>query len=327
MKLDKNSFEKYFKGFFIIDCVVRRRNILYIIIEEEDDEATNTPPKEPARTRVIAAIDLPNVQPWGYSNLTGMQRLVGGASSVPKEQFVGVSLNFHVYALGSGDDQLEKDLCGGPDEEGNLVGMRGALSKLRTIEGSLWLAGSGRTIGQRLGTDFWAWHDAIPHKSLLDDGGFRDIDGFSGHDIYAVGGHGDIWHYDGKAWKQIAFPSNMSLKTVCCAGDGYVYIGAQQGTVFKGRNNEWKCIYQGEMALAFKDMVWHDNMVWCTSDYGLWSIENDKLIEADVPQNVYACSGNLSVGDGVMLLAGLHGAVLHDGAGWHTIIDFVNFSD
>lgn len=75
--------------------------------------------------------------------------------------------------------------------------------------------------------------------------GFEDIDGFNINDIYCVGGRGDVWHSDGMKWKQTHFPSNLDLYTVCCAGDGYVYISGYGGTTFKGRGDQWKQIYKG----------------------------------------------------------------------------------
>jgi hypothetical protein len=160
----------------------------------------------------------------------------------------------------------------------------------------------------------------IPDKDKHE--GFHDIDGFASDDIYAAGGHGDLWHFDGTAWKQVPFPSNMTLESLCCAGDGEVYIGAESGTLFKGRGNRWKLIERNAMALPFRDMVWFQDKVWCTSDYGLWVIHKDKAVPADVPASVSVCAGHLSVGDGVMLLAGIYGAVLHDGRAWQPIIDF-----
>ena len=74
------------------------------------------------------------------------------------------------------------------------------------------------------------------------------------------------------------------------------------------------------MTLAFKDMVWFDGKVWCTSDYGLWVIKDGKLKEAELPAEVTACAGNLSVGDGVMLLAGMYGATVYDGKTWTRLI-------
>jgi hypothetical protein len=59
-----------------------------------------------------------------------------------------------------------------------------------------------------------------------------------------------------------------------------------------------------------------------TSDYGVWVIENDKVKRAEISDKIRTCAGHLSVGDGVMLLAGIYGAALHDGTTWHEIIDY-----
>jgi hypothetical protein len=248
-----------------------------------------------------------------------MQSLKAGVSYLPKEQFVGASLNDHVYVLGSGDDELEKDIPNWYQTKG--VGARGGTRKLRTIGGHLYAVGGNRSLIRREGRNDWRFVGTLPENAKVDQG-FGDVDGFSETDIYAAGGKGDLWHYDGKNWKQAPLPSNMDLWSICCAGDGYVYIGAESGSVFKGRNNEWKLIHRDSMALPFHDMVWFQNKVWCTSDYGLWVVENDKVLDADVPDKARACSGHLSVGDGVMLLAGMYGAALLDGKDWKMVIDY-----
>lgn len=322
MKLDKNSYKKCIDGFFLMDCVVRKKDILYFVFEQERDEGKNAPPKNEVRTRVVYCINdsIPE-DIWGFSSFKGMQRLKAGVSYQPKEQFVGVSLNDHVYVLGSGDDELEDDIPNwyqhGPK------GNRGGTRHLRTIDGYLYAIGGNRSVLRRERRERWQFVGDIPFDSDKDKGvGFGDMDGFSAQDMYAAGGQGDVWHYDGTKWRRLPFPSNMDLYTVCCAGDGFVYIGAESGSVFKGRGNEWKLISRGKMSLPFRDMVWHQGKVWGTSDYGLWVVEKDKVKEADVPDKVRACSGHLSVGDGVMLLAGIYGAALHDGESWQMIIDY-----
>lgn len=334
MKLDNGSYEKLFNGFFIIDCVVRRKDFCYFVVEQIYDEETESPPKSQIITRVVTYVTQPEKvklgRIWGGQDLKGMHRLKAGVSLQPKEQFVGVSLNDHVYVLGSGDDGFENDLKGsnskelretkaGPEE----YFLRGGIHKLRTIEGQLYGCGLGRTVITRHGKNDWFYHASLPKdKSFLDDTGFLDIDGFSSNDVYAAGGHGDVWHYDGNKWKQLAFPSNMTLGTVCCAGDGYVYIGADSGTVYRGRAEKWERIHRGDMTLSYRDMVWHDGKVWATNDHGIWVIENGKVNRADAPDKVRVCSGHLSVGDGVMLLAGVYGAAMHDGKDWHMVIDY-----
>ena len=105
--------------------------------------------------------------------------------------------------------------------------------------------------------------------------------------------------------------------------DGFVYVGAESGTVFKGRNHEWQLIERGYLTLPFEDMVWFQDRVWCTSDYGLWVIEDDTVEYADVPPEVKVCSRSLSVSDNIMLLAGFGGAAFHDGKAWQVIFNTI----
>jgi hypothetical protein len=323
MKLSKSDYEKYLNGFFITDCVIRKKDMFYFVAEQEFEGDESTQNKAKRKTRVVTCFAEPNpADVWSISVLTGMQRMKAGVSHHPKEQFVGVSLNDHVYLLGSGDGGFEDDMQGGKNAAGQMVGMRGGVAKTRVIDGWLWLAGSGRTVGRRLGRNAWEWHDSIPYKNLMSDGGFLDIDGFSLTDIYAAGGHGDLWHFDGQKWLQLPFPSNMTLTTVCCGGDGEVYIGADGGTVYQGRGDRWKRIHVGGMTLPYRDMVWHQNKVWCTNDHGIVVIDQGQHKKTEMPDWVRVCAGHMSAGDGVLLVAGMYGAAMHDGKDWHKIIDY-----
>ncbi|MET1079674.1 MAG: hypothetical protein ABWY06_16820 [Pseudomonas sp.] len=325
MKLDAANYRELFEGYLLVDCVVRSPEILYFILEQAWDEDMDWRLKSGLQTRIVGYFDEPGDPGWDKVDMTGIHRMQAGVSYVPKEQFIGVSLNDQVYAWGSGDAALEDQLEGGRAATGRDIGMRGGVSKLRTIAGTLWLAGSGRTVGQRLGRNAWFWHDAIPYRSLMDDGGFRDLDGFTQSDIYAVGGQGDVWHFDGANWQPLAFPSDMTLETVCCGGDGEVYIGAASGTLFKGCHNHWKTIEHG-VTQPFRDMVWYQDRLWCTCDQGVWTLEGDSLGRADIPHDVRVCAGHLSVGAGALLVAGHGGAALHDGETWQRLINFADFN-
>lgn len=311
------EYIKYFQGFNISDCVVRKKDIFYLVVKQAYNTAKDAPSEFSRVKRVLPCfLNKPRDDRWSRSVLNKFDHLCGGVTAHPIEQFVGVDLSGAVYVIGSGDHGVENPILGwregGPD--------RGGIRKTRTIQGYLYAVGGGRTCIRREQKNLWhGFTKDIPNGANSDDG-FDDIDGFSTSDLYCIGGAGDVWHFNGEKWKQCAFPSNVYLESVCCAGDGFVYIGGQSGVVFKGRGDEWKRIHKDNMSLPFKDMVWYQGKVWCTSDYGLWVIENDKLKEADVPAEVRACSGNLSVGDGVMLLAGIFGAAYHDGSNWQILV-------
>jgi hypothetical protein len=325
--LNQENYDAMFKGFQITDCVVRKKDLVYFVLQPIEEEARED---EVLQTRLIQCVERQGLQPWGNQPLPHFSKFLAGVSHSPTEQFVGVSSTGFVFATGSGDAGVEDDLKGVHSRQLQAANaprdaflLRGGISKLRTIAGRVWGVGGGRTVIDRVGKNNWNYHTSLPKPtSFLDPDGFEDIDGFAEDDIYAVGGDGDVWHFDGKKWRQVSFPSNMQLESICCAGDGHVYIGAESGSVFKGRGNTWKLIERGNMALPFRDMVWFQDAVWCTSDYGLWNIRKDSVLPADVPSTVKVCAGNLSVGDGVMLLAGVYGAAIHDGTAWRRMIDY-----
>ena len=301
------------KGFFIYDCAVRSADIFsFLLLEDKDDAAGGD-----KRLLTYVPHDSEDRLYWTtYEGFDGPKLI---ASAAPKNQALMVNRDNSVAAFGGGDDDMEQDI---PKEA--LV----ACFNLASIEGHVYAVGPWRTVCKRLGPH--AWESLVGDRSTLplppkvhgpfSDGGFDAIAGFSETDIYCVGGKGDAWRYDGTRWHVCPVGTDMQFWSVCCAGDGLVYIGMQSGSVLRGRENDWEVIHQDEMTLPFKDMVWFDGKVWCTSDYGLWVIDNGQLSEADVPPGVKASSGNLSVGDGVLLLAGMYGACVYDGATWQRIV-------
>ncbi|MNF88094.1 hypothetical protein D3C84_705800 [compost metagenome] len=158
--------------------------------------------------------------------------------------------------------------------------------------------------------------------------GFESLDGFSRSDVYAAGGKGDVWHFNGQQWRRIDFPSNLAIETVCCGGDGRVYISGYEGHTFVGRGDTWKKIRTREdISLAFKDMVWYEDRVWCTNDYGVWWIVGDQLVKANIPAFAQISAGHLSARDGVLLLAGFYGAAYLENGQWHQIFSYSEMVD
>ena len=251
----------------------------------------------------------------GRGQLGGFDSFISGISHKPKSQHIAVSHSNDVVIVGSGESSEEKikhHRDGGP--------LRGGISKLRTIDGWAYLCGGNNSVTRREGPDNWSdISKSIPNPDREDylHNRFEDIDGFNENDIYCVGTDGQVYHFDGKSWRQQDFPSNIHLYTVCCGQDGFVYISGFQGKTFKGKLNTWEVISGPSTTLPFKDMVWYENKVWCTSDHGVWTIENNKVIEAKLPTSgIRLCQGNLSAADGVLLLAGYGGAAFLENGEW-----------
>lgn len=327
--MDNKTWEKHLKGYKTTDCCIRDKNIFYFALREDYTQwpaskwsgRSEGPPEGDVAKRVLSWFrEDPVDEQWAHANLRGVEDLFCEAPRKPKPQCVAIA-GLVVHSQGSGDNGFEKDIPrskdGGP--------FSGSINKARTIDGWLYVCGGNNSLGKRLANGLWhSFTQAIPNPPRTDhfSNTFEDVDGFSEEDIYTGGHHGQVYHFNGKEWRLLAFPANIDLQSLCCAGDGNVYISGMHGATFKGRGEKWKRIHKGEpagMVLGFKDMVWYEDRVWCTSDYGLWTIHNDKLTEADVPDFVRGCSGNLSVADGVLLLAGRGGAAFREDGKWQQI--------
>lgn len=326
MLISPEEYKRVFQTYIITDCVVRNPNMFTFIatkhsytnkeIEAEKKGERNT---LLGANRVIPFMrhKEPDKQ-WSYASLTGWGKLKGSAVTYPKDQFAGVSFDGCVYVMGSGESGREDDITefrkGGPD--------RGGITKLKNIDGYLYCCGPGRSVGKRADKNNWFSHSQlIPSDTATEQGGFTDIDGFNEQDLYAVGGKGDVWHYNGEEWYPITFfTSNDCVNTVCCAGDGFVYVNGDEGLTFVGRNNQWKKINDQGIMQNFRDMVWHQDRVWCTNDNGVWTIKENKIAAASLSLEIAACAGHLYVNDGVLLLAGSGGAAFLENGQWQSIL-------
>ena len=91
---------------------------------------------------------------------------------------------------------------------------------------------------------------------------------------------------------------------------------AQRALLNVGIEDSWDRVKGDTVSLPFKDIVWHEDKVWCSNDYGLWLIKDGLLEAADVPLEVIGCSRSLSSRFGKLLVAGFGGAALHENGEW-----------
>lgn len=359
--ISKELYIKYFSGYHIYDCSVRSKDIVVFLLLENIIEDV-----EPKKTIFTFAYAGDKQGKFGDATLTGyaFPKLI--AATKPEPHALISSLRGDVFVTGpgrGGDDDIpmscpNRAMDTSVHALANIEGYVYAVGPWRSVakreDFGKWINMSDRE---------GSMPSPKPVNGSTDSG-FDAISAFNAQDIYCVGGKGDVWRFDGKHWHQCELTDNKKfiqsragdgyvyresqagkvwrlegkrwhqcemitdkyLQNVCCAEDGYVYIGYDNGSVLKGRENEWKVIIETQMAAPFADMVWYDGRVWCTSENGLWVIEKDKLIEADVPAEIRACSGHLSVGDGIMLLAGNYGAAVYDGKKWEVIVSVFAYS-
>lgn len=331
MLITPAEYKDVLDTYFIVDCAIRDRNVFGFALdrvftdEEVQEEERNNwdSSRRPKRLAVFYRED-PEGDRLGAENLGNWGSLRLGAIAVPKSQFFLYEWHQHrVYVIGSGEDAFETPLSSRTNPNAPL---HAGVDRIKTFNGKAFLCGGYRGFAERLGPDRYRSHKALVEGYPLDDDesgheGFDDFDLFAEDDIYAAGGKGDVWHFKGTAWRQIAFPFKGWLNTVCCGGDGMVYISGYEGVTFMGRGDQWKQIHHGGNYLGWRDMVWFEDRAWATSDNGLWTITNG-VVEFQnhlLAPEISVCSGNLYVADGVMLMAGLGGACFRENGQWHSI--------
>jgi hypothetical protein len=317
---------KHILGFNTIDCEVRDRTTMYLLARRDYtqdptwSESKDPPPEGRLQKRALSLRpDNPPEKKWGVARLDGLDLSMCGMAFAPTPKLVVMDINSKAWANSIESNGFESPI---PSKFGGGI-RAGGVRRVKGFGAEVLCSTGGR--GLYLRSDIGSWRrvgNELPYTYVAGtsvDFGFEDFDAFSPSDLYAVGGAGDIWHFDGASWRQCAFPTNWGLSSVCCAGDGHVYVCAGAGSVFRGSGDRWKRIHEGDYTLPFKDMVWYEGKVWCTSDYGLWTIEGETLTEADVPPGVKVCSGNLATRDGVLLVAGYGGAAFMRDGEWTVI--------
>jgi hypothetical protein len=313
--LNKKGWMECVKGYYFTDCVVRDKNIVYFCLRENvpDEKASSMWDHDIQTSQLALYLDTPD-DSIGGRTLTGYNRPVIGVARHPVAQSLLVASNSdgQVSVMGGGRDFPDEYIAPGQVPMTN---------KIKCINGYAYSVGGMRQIYKR--TDIGKW-ECIADLSDSEDSvaavGFNDMDAFSESDMYAVGGHGDVWHFDGKTWMQMGFPSNVELATVTCAGDGTVYVSGEGGTLWRGRESTWKRIYKGASTLLWNDAVWFEDKLWLASDYQFRVWNGKELAPVTHQGEPVPIYGHMDAYDGLLAIASPEVVMAYDGKDWQTLI-------
>lgn len=336
---DKKYWEAFVRGYTIYDCaIIREKGFGFLLVEEKANR--DILPK----TRFInMGIDHPMERRFAVVTV-GDFTFSTIASDLHPPEYVAVDTHSHVYsatATRKGEERSIDKLLDMKTYRGEV----GVVNKLVRAAGHIYALGNYRKIYRRIGLEQWAElrgeGKGVPLPADVENGssysmdlGFDDMSAFAEDDLYAVGGKGDVWRFDGTSWHDCAIPTKARLCTVCCAGDGMVYITELNGTVWAGRGDLWKKVAKADTAWGYQpvDAAWFNGRLYLGGQQGVWTLEksNKQLVplsevETDAPSRM--TSGRLDVSpDGKFLLtAGPHGACLNDGSGWRRLFSTFDF--
>jgi hypothetical protein len=300
-------------GYELAGCAIRRWNIIAFWGQQWD----NPDPLDVRPTRVFFYYpDEPAEAQWAHRDPGRTRGFRGCATAIPDERWVFVADDGEVYVVGGGVDAFESPITGKPFS---------FFSNVKRVDpGRAIAVGPRRKVFVRQAPNNWLQlaEGLFPEgEQNLDTAGFSDIDAFSPTDMYACGGRGDLWHFDGNVWIQIDVPTNDNLRRLCCASNGIVYVLTGRGQLLTGRNQIWSVISQDLTNQPLESIVDFRGRVVISTQAELFEMA-DNTFQPAALGNVPPMRSRsfLAVGDGILLVAGSSDACSFDGTTWSVII-------
>lgn len=315
------------KGFSIVSCEIMHYNdLLRIILVAEENHLELTVGETPAdigkpHHTLIAVYkpEKPEEDAWAWQRLTGVSGMKASSCQFPNPGIICVSRDGTVGSMTSGHNGLEPRVKSSDAYREVVLGVK-------ELFGHTYVACTGRRIFRRDGPGEW---------SLISPGlrpetenktnrlSFRDLDGFAEDDIYAVGGRGDAWHYDGISWEQIELPITPKTGVICCAPGGQVYISGGP-YLLVGRGKSWHLIYDERLKVrSFENITYFKGMIYLSTNNCLYQHKpgSDKIKEYEYPK--VSCRPQsvsyLSSTKELLLTASLSEVFTFDGNEWSKV--------
>ncbi|WP_377155222.1 hypothetical protein ACFJIX_24345 [Roseateles sp. UC29_93] len=317
--VSKKKWQEIVEGFEITGIAVRDRNVLQMLSRQHVPAAQASLMKDsdiPTRLSSIFLDDSTenNIECQQLSHMPFPSLGVSRAPFArPGGLVAAMNADGDTWPLGGGNGPLEKI----------ATGQWPGTSRLKFIGAHTYAVGTAREIYKRVAVGRWekvAGIETPRNEEEMKASGFDDIDGFSENDLYAVGGHGDVWHFNGREWRQSGFPTNERLATVTCAGDGNVYISSEGGSLWVGQHSTWRLLEKRESTVLWNDVRWFQGRLWLASDYQLRVWDGREIVVPQHEGKSIVASGHMDAHDGLLAVADLWTVSTFDGKTWRKVV-------
>jgi len=245
------------------------------------------------------------------------QNSVAGISTcfcpLPDDAWIFVNEPGEVFRAGGGEAGYELDISDAPVNH---------FTSAKCISGGkAYVAGLHRQIFRRDAPNTWtelSTKRMRPRKSGVNVG-FTDVDGFSDSDIYACGGHGDLWHFDGKKWLQEDVPTDALLEKLLCTEDGRVIVTTNSSTLLIGERSKWRVVAQEREDDIYSELVEYQSRVLVATDDDILELKGDQLESITESMPNMTSYSHLAASDEVLVVGGSQEAFMMMKGKWQKI--------
>jgi len=147
--------------------------------------------------------------------------------------------------------------------------------------------------------------------------GLEAVDGFSETDVYMVGLGGEMFRYDGTAFRKLDSPTTFSLRDVRCGAPNRVFACGPGGVLLQGSGDHFLSIDHKATDGDFYSIEWFRDALYVASLRRVYRLEDARLVPLDFGHGTEATAGHLHAADGTLWSCGAkHLSFTQDGTTW-----------
>jgi hypothetical protein len=293
--------------FSFVTGAIRRQDLAYLILSEDKASEQKIP---------MAAIVQWEPSGWGDGGQVKWRAAGAAIAQHPLEQLLVAGEFGGALLVGSGDRHEERI-----ESAGSNPNDRGPLRGVRRIDKSVYVVGMDRQVYRRDASGAWSSYDTgIPRDPNSEEiSGFESIDGFSEHEMFAVGWDGEIWSFLNGVWHAESSPVNTVLVDVCCGGDDLVYACGRNGVLVRGQRGQWEVVDMDGFTESLWSLTWFEGRLYASSMDTVFAFINQQLVPVNMGADRANTCYRLVIGDGVMWSIGAKDVMMFDGHTWTRI--------
>jgi len=148
----------------------------------------------------------------------------------------------------------------------------------------------------------------------------NSIDGSDEDDIYVVGYHGRIFHYDGKKWTELSSPTNAHLERVRSINQDEFYFCGNNGVFFKGTKRGFLDYSVEGLEDNFWGLEYFQDKVYLATLRNLYVFDGTSVLPLNTGLEPEIGGYRLAERDGMLWSFGVDDIAYFDGKVWNRLI-------